>query len=543
MIELTLEEITMPLWKLFGPVHVASLFFAIIILLTLYLILKKLPEKKQTIILGILSFTGIAAIIYNLINWGDPINYLPLHLCSLNAMLLPFAVFTKNKKASNLILLWSLGALFALILLPENSQNMHIFSMPFNFYYFPHIFEFGIPILLFALGLVELDPKCIKSTLLITFISYTLIHFVNLLINNAGLLNSSGELIKVSYMYSVYTDEIANPIFDLFYSIVPYDYWYLLLLLPFIVIYLMCWYLPSIVKSKKGKETIIPQKVKAYVTNIILGVLIISFCASAVQIDWSDVGNEENACSHVPVAPEELVVIMHAGGAVDGYTYLNSQEQFESYYNQGCRYFEYDLILSSDGRLVGTHAGEYLDVDNYYDLTYDEFTQLKLTTGHTPVNEEWLMKTLMQYEDVTIVVDTKMNSNEGDASVSQRIEALEDIYNYDLSSRIIPEVFSYEMWQILKDTTSFDRYFFSHYKEYYSVDFILESFADERICGIALSNVCDDYYREELHRFECEGKKMIFMFTPTTYEELCDAISLGAKGVYIDDYSVFDETK
>ena len=107
MIELTLEEITMPLWKLFGPVHVASLFFAIIILLTLYLILKKLPEKKQTIILGILSFTGIAAIIYNLINWGDPINYLPLHLCSLNAMLLPIVVFTRNKHLGNLLMLWS----------------------------------------------------------------------------------------------------------------------------------------------------------------------------------------------------------------------------------------------------------------------------------------------------------------------------------------------------------------------------------------------------------------------------------------------------
>lgn len=238
---------------------------------------------------------------------------------------------------------------------------------------------------------------------------------------------------------------------------------------------------------------------------------------------------------------DDLMVIMHAGGEADGLTYLNCQETFEFYYNLGCRYFEYDFILSNDGRLMGTHAGEYLNIDNLYDMDYDSFLKLKLSNGYTPVNEEWLMQTLMTYEDVTIVVDTKMNSDLADAMVSQRIKELGEIFNYDLSSRIIPEVFSLEMWNILKETTTFDRYFFSHYKVYYSVDYILENFSDERIYGIALSNTCDNYYRNNLQRFQNEGNKYIFMFTPTTYTELCDAMSLNVNGVYIDNYKVFEK--
>ncbi|MBQ7088775.1 MAG: hypothetical protein IJN04_03950 [Clostridia bacterium] len=49
---------------------------------------------------------------------------------------------------------------------------------------FPHLLEFGIPILLFRLGLVKKDVKCIASTLLITLCVYTLIHWANVSLNS-----------------------------------------------------------------------------------------------------------------------------------------------------------------------------------------------------------------------------------------------------------------------------------------------------------------------------------------------------------------------
>ena len=179
----------------------------------LYFILKGKSQRIQTMVLGILSFSGNAAVIYNLLMWGTPLEYLPLHLCSINAMLLPFAVVTRNKQLGNLLLVWCLGALVALVMNHE-MMGVELFSEAFAFYYFPHVFEFGIPLLLFKLKLVEKDPKCIGSTLSLTMAIYTLVHLCNKLINARCAAVSSG--IRVNYMFSV---SPTNPVVAMFYRL------------------------------------------------------------------------------------------------------------------------------------------------------------------------------------------------------------------------------------------------------------------------------------------------------------------------------------
>ena len=237
--------------------------------------------------------------------------------------------------------------------------------------------------------------------------------------------------------------------------------------------------------------------------------------------------------------PEELIVILHAGGSADGMTHLNAQETFEYYYNLGYRYFEYDLRLSSDGRIIATHAWEHLSLENPENITYEQFKSLRLENGYTPANEEWLMETIRAYPDVNIIIDAKMDSTEGDSAVLARLEELEDIYNLDISSNIIPEVFSKEMWDIVKETTTFNRYFFSHYKVYYTVDTMLEYFDDERIWGFALPSYTDSDIRSQLYRVK-ETKK-IFVFTPASKDDILDATEMGADGVYLDFISLLGE--
>ena len=81
-------------WIILAAGGVAGLYFA----------LRRASRKTQAVVLGALSFSGIVAIIYNLVTWGSPIEYLPLHLCSINAILLPIVVFTRNKTLGNLLL-------------------------------------------------------------------------------------------------------------------------------------------------------------------------------------------------------------------------------------------------------------------------------------------------------------------------------------------------------------------------------------------------------------------------------------------------------
>jgi uncharacterized membrane protein YwaF len=237
-------------WGSFGVVHIASLVLAAAIIAALYFALRKASCKTQTIVLGVLSFSGIAAIIFNLVTWGSPIEYLPLHLCSINAMLLPIVVFTRNKTLGNLLLVWCLGALAALVVNMAQAEY-ELMSWTFVFYYFPHVLEFGIPILLFSLGIIEKHPKYIISTIAITMVIYTGVHLCNLGINNwleaNNVLDYAGNLILSNYMYSIVPE---NPLLALFKQVIPYDYWYMYMIVPILAVYLGIVYLPQILRRK-----------------------------------------------------------------------------------------------------------------------------------------------------------------------------------------------------------------------------------------------------------------------------------------------------
>ena len=243
------------LWGSYGVVHIASLLISAAIIVGLYFVLRKCSERVKTIVLFILSFSGISAIIFNLVTWGSPIEYLPFHMCSISAMLLPFAVITRNKVINNLLLLWCLGALIALVL-NQAQANFEIFSWTFFFYYFPHTLEVGIPILMFALGLVKKDVKCIGSTLGLTLYLYTTVHLLNVLLNNYAAANNivdwAGNVVKLNYMYSI---DPTNPVLQIMYNLIPHPYWYMLVATPFILLYLTLVYLPEIIRAVKNKKT------------------------------------------------------------------------------------------------------------------------------------------------------------------------------------------------------------------------------------------------------------------------------------------------
>lgn len=242
------------LWGSFGIVHIITLLISAAIIVGLYFILKNRSDKTKTIVLFILSFSGISAIIFNLVTWNSPIEYLPFHMCSITAMLLPFAVLTKNKIINNLLLLWSLGALIALVL-NQAQANYEIFSWTFVFYYFPHTLEVGIPILMFVLKLVKKDVRCIGSTLALTLFLYTDVHLINVCLNNyataANIVDWAGNLVKLNYMYSI---DPTNPVLQMMYNLVPFPYWYMLVATPFILLYLGIVYLPEIIRAIKNKK-------------------------------------------------------------------------------------------------------------------------------------------------------------------------------------------------------------------------------------------------------------------------------------------------
>ena len=110
----------------------------------------------------------------------------------------------------------------------------------------------AIPILLVSLKLVKKDPKCIFSTISITMAIYTVVHFINLAINDYcianNILDAEGNVVFANYMYSLAPN---NPLVELFIKLIPGGYWHMYLAVPILVVYLLIVYTPDLLKKKE----------------------------------------------------------------------------------------------------------------------------------------------------------------------------------------------------------------------------------------------------------------------------------------------------
>ena len=243
------------LWGSFGIVHLITLAISAGMIFGLYFLLKIFPEKVRYWTIFVLSLAGISAIIFNLVAWDSPLEYLPFHMCSITAMLLPVAVLTKNKYIGNLLLVWCLGAILALVM-NQAQANYVIPSATFFFYFIPHTLEFAVTIYLFKFGYIKKDYKCIPMTVGLTVVIYTLVHLVNVALNHYCEVNQivdyAGNVLTFNYMFSMVP---TTPIFELFWKIIPAPYWYMYVAVVIVVAYLMVLYLPQIIKAIKEKRT------------------------------------------------------------------------------------------------------------------------------------------------------------------------------------------------------------------------------------------------------------------------------------------------
>ncbi|MBQ9151912.1 MAG: YwaF family protein [Clostridia bacterium] len=238
----------------FQAVHLATLAVAVALIVGFYFLLKYLPDRVRYICILVMSCSGIVAIIYNLVAWGSPLEYLPFHMCSIAAILLPVAVITRNRYVGNLLLVWCLGSILALVF-TDAQANYVIPSPAFFIYYIPHVFEFAVAIYLFAFGYIKKDYKCIPVTVGLTVAIYTIVHLINLALNHYCAVNHivdyAGEVLTFNYMFSM---EPTTSIFYLFWNIIPHPYWYMYVAVVILVAYLVVLYLPQIFQAVKERK-------------------------------------------------------------------------------------------------------------------------------------------------------------------------------------------------------------------------------------------------------------------------------------------------
>ena len=249
-------------WGTFTPTHIVSLVVSVLIAVGLHFLLRNKSERVQTWVLFVLSIYGVFALVYEIIVWGflgyNPLQYLqylPLHMCAYNALLTPIAVLTKSKVIGNMLPLFATGAAIALVV-NTIQADYRVLSFTFFSYFLTHTLGTAIPYLMLSLGLVKPHPRHILPTAATTLGLYTVSHFANLIINAyytaVNALGWQGDLLQVNYMFSIHTE--GNPLLGLFWSIIPYPYFYMICAFPIIAIYfalLNCKYIAAWIKSKK----------------------------------------------------------------------------------------------------------------------------------------------------------------------------------------------------------------------------------------------------------------------------------------------------
>lgn len=136
--------------------------------------------------------------------------------------------------------------------------------------------------------------------------------------------------------------------------------------------------------------------------------------------------------------------IAHAGGSMDGDTYLNCLECAEQSLRNGINYIEFDLALTSDSALVASHFWDkwHKNTDGSDSETAPslaEFRSSRILGKYRPVDFAVMDSLLQANEDMHIVTDII-----SDPSIIER-------YFGNYKERVIVECFSDSDYFVLKD--------------------------------------------------------------------------------------------
>lgn len=149
--------------------------------------------------------------------WGE----LPLHLCNVNMILIPFAVHYDSRPLKSFcFFVGPLGAMMALLMPGLGFDGYPIWLPRMLFYYGTHFAILLEGLALATLGLYKPRLRDVPMTV-ITVLLITLAAFgVNLMLRATGLHP------KANYFFSVETE--GNAILEMFYRLIPVPFLYLL---------------------------------------------------------------------------------------------------------------------------------------------------------------------------------------------------------------------------------------------------------------------------------------------------------------------------
>lgn len=110
---------------------------------------------------------------------------------------------------------------------------------------------------------------------------------------------------------------------------------------------------------------------------------------------------------------EPVMKIAHAMGSVDGVSYTNSKQAFEASYRAGFRFFEVDVDITSDGKIILFHDYSNISTKTLWlsakvsSYKWNEIKTFKYCGRYDLLTIDDLIDLLKKYEDIHIILDIK----------------------------------------------------------------------------------------------------------------------------------------
>lgn len=181
-------------------------------------------------------------------------------------------------------------------------------------------------------------------------------------------------------------------------------------------------------------------------------------------------GLESRAYAHVTdSAAHSDVFIAHALGGIQGRAYTNSYEAFMENYRKGYRLFETDLMLTADGKLAARHDWSRklqpkLPATHNQPISLKTFKNSPIYGQYTPLSWEDIIQLMQKYPDFYLITDTKETDV---AKVRLQFEYMVKqvkAVDAELLQRIMPEIYSPEMYDTVMSIYPFPHKIYSLYQ-------------------------------------------------------------------------------
>ncbi|MDF2960201.1 MAG: hypothetical protein K0S39_1936 [Paenibacillus sp.] len=240
-------------------------------------------------------------------------------------------------------------------------------------------------------------------------------------------------------------------------------------------------------------------------------------------------------------------LIAHAMGGIDGVDYTNSLQAYVQNYDKGQRVFEIDLMLTEDGQLAARHdwmgyLAQKFEQDipeNKLDepLTMSEFKSYKILEKYTPLSFHDVARILNRHPDVYFITDTKETDPELVKKQFTLIRDAANRVNPAILDRLIPEIYSPEMMETVKEIIPFNNVIFSSYLTSMEPDQIVDYVKDNgiRVVAMPVERVTDDFIADL-----SKAGAVAYVHSVNEAAEVKRLMDVGVHGVYTDFLSYKD---